>query len=64
VPENFEDLCDWAYLAKNKNAADKKHCHHLLYTVPRDTTKVFVVTMRLQGFVEKQVLTTLRDWNG
>jgi hypothetical protein len=34
VPENFEDLCDWAYLAKNKYATDKKHCHHLLYAVP------------------------------
>ena len=63
MPENFEDLCDWAHLEKNKGATDKKHCHYLLYSSPHNTDEVFVVTVRLQGFVEKRIITPHGDWN-
>jgi hypothetical protein len=64
VPENFEDLCEWAHLAKNKEATDRRHCHYLLYSSPPDANEVFVVTVRLQGFVEKCIITPHGDWNG
>ena len=53
MPGNFEDLCEWGYLAKNENSTDKKHCHYLLYKMPHDMDEVFVVTVHVQGFIEK-----------
>ena len=64
VPDNFDDLSDWAYLAKNEHATDKKHAHHLLYVVPKGNIQLYVVTLRLQGFVARRSLTPLGDWNG
>jgi hypothetical protein len=60
----LDDLCDWAYLAKNEHATDKKHAHHLLYVVPKGNNQLYVVTLRLQGFVARRSLTPLGDWNG
>jgi hypothetical protein len=64
VPDSFEELCDWAFLAKDEVATDKKHSHHLLYAVPKDNNRIYVVMLRLQGFISRCALTALGDWKG
>lgn len=70
VPENYEEVCDWAYVGNNEQSVDRTRTHLLLYNelehAGRQVTDrtVYPVTLRVQGFLSKFNLACLGNWQG
>lgn len=64
VPDNREELSDWAYILQMESLNPFTHRYALLYASPSDANELRSVSIRLQGFVHSCDLSTLGDWKG
>jgi hypothetical protein len=65
VPFTFTDICEWAYVAKRHATSDHTRLYNILYKCPDgDTSTIYPVVLRVQGFLGRFELSPLGTWNG
>lgn len=66
VPFRFEEVCEWADVIRNNGATDHTRRYVIIYKVPStsDSSVVFAVTLRVQGFLNKFCLKKTGNWDG
>lgn len=65
VPDGFDAVDDWAYVAKRSVRSDISRQHILVHAAPHNEQpgRFYQVTIRLQGFVKKLDIATLGNWD-
>ncbi|KIJ58466.1 hypothetical protein HYDPIDRAFT_102598, partial [Hydnomerulius pinastri MD-312] len=66
APLTYEDTCEWATVSAKPNCTDHTHGHIILYrelTFGEQDT-IYLVTLRIQGFLGRMELATFGNWDG
>lgn len=66
VPPSFEDVCEWACVTKHVGSIDPSRQHIVIYKQPDSVgfPSLFLVTVRLQGFLHSFRLGDVGNWDG